>query len=227
VSVLFGGVTPAANGYETNTWEYDGTWTKVNTDHSPPGRQAHAMAYDSNRGKVVLLGGGTGGANWYMADTWEYGVFTQPVAAGFSASLLIGTAPLTVTFSDQSSGAVDSLHWDYGDGANSTTSGPTHTHPYTQLGTYTVTLTVNGLGGSDTLTRTDYITVTSPVISRVITYTYDKLYRLTGANYSSGESFAYAYDPIGNPVSACASRDRLPHRPEPHPDRHHRHHLRL
>jgi hypothetical protein len=48
--------------------------------------------------------------------------------------------------------------------------------------------------------------------TRVITYTYecaasleqgerDKLYRLTGADYSTGEEFSYAYDAVGNPVS--------------------------
>jgi RHS repeat-associated protein len=111
----------------------------------------------------------------------------------------VGTAPLTVTFRDQSSGAVDSLRWDYGDGTNSTTSALTHTHPYTQPGTYTVTLTVNGLGGTDTQTTTiRVVSQTYTTTTRVITYTYDKLYRLTGADYSSGEAFAYTYDPVGN-----------------------------
>ncbi|MBC7250790.1 MAG: hypothetical protein H5T62_10955 [Anaerolineae bacterium] len=32
----------------------------------------------------------------------------------------------------------------------------------------------------------------------VITYTYDPLYRLTSAEYSTGESFQYAYDAVGN-----------------------------
>ena len=34
--------------------------------------------------------------------------------------------------------------------------------------------------------------------THVITYTYDHLYRLTDADYSTGESFAYAYDAVGN-----------------------------
>jgi RHS repeat-associated protein len=65
-------------------------------------------------------------------------------------------------------------------------------------GVYTVTLTVSGLGGGDTQTRAGYISVTWPMVSRVITYTYDHLYRLTGADYSTGETFAYAYDAVGN-----------------------------
>jgi PKD repeat protein len=189
------------------------------------------MACDSNRDKVVLLGGGTGGASGYRADTWEYGVFTQAVTAGFSASPLTGTAPLTVTFSDHSSGAVDSLHWDYGDGSTSTTSALTHTHPYTQGGVYTVTLSVSDGVVTDTLTRTNYITATGGTVytttTRVITYTCecaaslkrserDKLYRLTDADYSSGESFAYAYDRVGNPVSLrFAGRTVAPSTPAP------------
>jgi RHS repeat-associated protein len=34
--------------------------------------------------------------------------------------------------------------------------------------------------------------------TRVITYTYDHLYRLTSADYSTGETFAYGYDAVGN-----------------------------
>ncbi len=37
-----------------------------------------------------------------------------------------------------------------------------------------------------------------------ITYTYDPLYRLTGAEYSSGDSFEYTYDAVGNRLSETA-----------------------
>ena len=35
----------------------------------------------------------------------------------------------------------------------------------------------------------------------VISYTYDSLHRLTGAEYSTGEFYQYAYDPAGNRLS--------------------------
>jgi YD repeat-containing protein len=36
------------------------------------------------------------------------------------------------------------------------------------------------------------------LVTRTITYTYDPLNRLTGATYSTGEAYAYAYDAVGN-----------------------------
>jgi YD repeat-containing protein len=38
----------------------------------------------------------------------------------------------------------------------------------------------------------------SGLITTTITYTYDGLYRLTEADYSSGENFQYTYDAVGN-----------------------------
>jgi PKD repeat protein len=84
---------------------------------------------------------------------------TEPTApnAAFTGLPLFGTIPLTVTFSDQSIGAITSWSWDFGDGGTSTDQDPTHT--YTVPGIYTVTLTVDGPGGSDTETKSAYVTV--------------------------------------------------------------------
>jgi PKD repeat protein len=68
-----------------------------------------------------------------------------------------------VTFSDLSSGQIDSYLWGYGDGITGTASTVTHTHTYTGAGVYTTSLTVEGSGGSDTLTRTNYITAYLPL----------------------------------------------------------------
>ena len=37
-----------------------------------------------------------------------------------------------------------------------------------------------------------------PPPDRIIVYTYDHLYRLTNASYSTGELYEYEYDPVGN-----------------------------
>lgn len=70
------------------------------------------------------------------------------LVAAFEASVLAGTAPLTVEFEDLSvagDGPIDSWNWDFGDGTSSAEQYPTHT--YDTVGTYAVTLTV----GSGTL----------------------------------------------------------------------------
>jgi PKD repeat protein len=77
--------------------------------------------------------------------------------ADFTANPTSGKKPLAVGFSDTSSGAITSRSWNFGDGSTSTASNPSHT--YWRPGTYTVTLTVNGPGGSDVEAKADYITV--------------------------------------------------------------------
>jgi RHS repeat-associated protein len=124
-------------------------------------------------------------------------VYPEPVVADFYATPLSGTVPLMVTLVNSSTGASSYL-WDYGDRITSTASAVTHTHAYTATGVYTVALTASGPGGSDTLTRTNYITV-SPAVN--ITYVYDPLYRLVTATYSTGEYYRYTYDAVGNRLS--------------------------
>jgi PKD repeat protein len=85
-----------------------------------------------------------------------------PVRAGFTASPISGAAPLTVTFTNTSTGSYTTSLWSFGDGITSVLTSPTHT--YSLPGVYTTTLTVSGPGGTDTLMRTNYITVEpSPV----------------------------------------------------------------
>ncbi len=80
--------------------------------------------------------------------------------ANFTASANSGTAPLTVHFNDTSTNHPTVWSWNFGDGSTSTQQNPTHI--YTTLGSFTVTLTVTNPGGSDTETKTSYITVTYP-----------------------------------------------------------------
>jgi PKD repeat protein len=81
----------------------------------------------------------------------------SPPVADFSASPTNGSAPLSVTFTDASSGTITAWSWTFGDGGTSTAPSPTHA--YGANGTYDVSLTVTGPGGSDTETKTGYIVV--------------------------------------------------------------------
>lgn len=79
--------------------------------------------------------------------------------ADFTGSPRSGTAPLTVVFSDTTVGTPIAWSWDFGDGATDTTQNPVHM--YTDVGTYTVSLTVNSSGSGKKVKKADFITATS------------------------------------------------------------------
>lgn len=85
-----------------------------------------------------------------------------PPQAAFSANVTNGIASLTVLFSDQSSGQIDARTWRFGNGV--TSSAATAMTNYSEPGSYTVTLTVTGPGGVDSMTRERYIEVLPRVI---------------------------------------------------------------
>jgi gliding motility-associated-like protein len=83
----------------------------------------------------------------------------------FSATPLTGCYPLPVQFSDNSvpgSGTITGWLWDFGDGNSSAAQNPSHI--YTASGNYNVSLRItNSNGCSKTLTRTNYINITTGV----------------------------------------------------------------
>jgi len=93
----------------------------------------------------------------------DYITVTEPPAppvAQFTANTTHGPAPLTVAFTDLSTGSPYLWTWNFGDGNSSNQQNPTHV--YDSPGTYTVHLSVRNAGGTDTETKINYITVTEP-----------------------------------------------------------------
>jgi len=84
-------------------------------------------------------------------------------AADFSVTPTSGVAPLSVNFSDLSSGSVTSWTWNFGDGNSSTVQNPAHT--YTAPGNYTVSLVVEGLHGYDSEIKVGHVSVTSSIVA--------------------------------------------------------------
>jgi gliding motility-associated-like protein len=81
----------------------------------------------------------------------------QAPVANFSANPTGGCSPLIVNFQDLSTGNPVSWNWDFGNGNTSVLQNPSAT--YFIPGTYTVSLTVTNASGTNTLTRTQYLTV--------------------------------------------------------------------
>lgn len=115
-------------------------------------------AYGANgQYTVTLIASNADGSDTATKQNYiSVGSGTAPTA-DFTANPTSGDAPLEVTFTDISTGDPTSWSWDFGDGTTSATQNPVHT--YNNNGTYTVSLTATNSYGSDTETKTGYITV--------------------------------------------------------------------
>jgi len=88
-------------------------------------------------------------------------IITTPVA-GFSGGPTSGVAPLAVTFTNLSLNGTNFV-WNFGDGNTLSTAANTNVSDiYAGAGSYTVSLTVMGTGGTNSLTNSAYIVVTPP-----------------------------------------------------------------
>jgi PKD repeat protein len=107
---------------------------------------------------VTLTAAGLVGTNTLTRTGYIVANYPPPVAS-FAARPTQGVAPLTVTFTNLSSGATN-YSWTFGDGQTSVLANPANT--YTNPGSYSVTLLGVGPGGANLLTLTNYIVVAYP-----------------------------------------------------------------
>jgi len=121
-----------------------------------------------------------------------------PPVADFEASVLQGAAPLTVTFTDKSTGTVRQWQWDFdNDGTvDSTQQNPSWT--YNTPGWYTVKLTVSNGKDTNTCIKVRYILVSSAV------------YYVNGVNgddANGGTDWSDAFATIGKALSVAGDYD--------------------
>jgi len=92
------------------------------------------------------------------ANRVTFPTVTPPVA-NFTGTPTTGTAPLTVKFTDTTTNGPTAWQWNFGDNSsvNSTNQNPVHTYAMNSI--YTVSLTATNSEGSNTITKTNYITV--------------------------------------------------------------------
>jgi PKD repeat protein len=151
-------------------------------------------------GQIAVTGGATFPVKEGVVGSVPGGSGGAPVVApvaDFTASPRSGFAPLEVTFTDASANTPTSWTWDTGDGIEFER---TFTTTYATPGLYTVTLTVQNAGGTDSTTRTDLVEVLPPPAAgpipefsaapragmRPLTVVF--------ANHSTGDPVAWAWD---------------------------------
>jgi PKD repeat protein len=139
----------------TRSWDFNGDGT---ADATGP---TASHTFDSpGTYQAALTVTGIGGTNT-MTQTITVNV--PPPVASFTAAPTTGTASLAVQLASTSTGNITSMTWNDGNGSTFVFNNPPFVPvqvTYDTPGTYTVTLTVNGPGGSDTASKE--ITVTAP-----------------------------------------------------------------
>lgn len=130
---------------ETYLWDFGDSQTS--TEVNPVHAYEVAGSYT-----VQLTATGDGGSN----TTSQPVTITEPVPlASFVADKSIAKPGDTISFTNYSLFATQ-YSWDFGDGTTSTAEQTTHS--YAEVGTFTVTLTATGVGGSDVDSKSIIIT---------------------------------------------------------------------
>ena len=148
--------TNTSTGSFTNSvWNFGDTHTATNTTGANvTNTYAAAGSYT-----VTLTVVGAGGTN--ALSKTNYIVVTNAVVApvaGFAGGPTNGFASLQVVFTNTSTGSFTNSVWNFGDTHTATnTTGANVTNTYAAAGSYTVTLTVVGAGGTNALSKTSYI----------------------------------------------------------------------
>jgi len=146
--------------YSPTSW----SWTFGDTGTSNKQNPSHT--YTSPGTYTVSLTATNANGSNMLTKTDCILVLTAPPVADFTQDVTDGKAPLSVNFTDLSTGYPASWDWSFGDGGTSNAQNPSHS--YTRPGDYLVTLTVTNAGGSDTKTNSVLISVESQTESVLI-----------------------------------------------------------
>ncbi|MBC8471119.1 MAG: PKD domain-containing protein [Planctomycetes bacterium] len=121
--------------------------------------------------------------------------------ANFTGTPRSGNSPLVVQFTGTSTGNITSRLWNFGDGTTSTERNPIHTYRFRNTSDFTVSLTVTGLGGTDTETKTNYIHLNTPPIKANIRVWKKDVFRTWYQAYA--EITVTQNDPTGLPLGGA------------------------
>jgi hypothetical protein len=124
-------------------------------------------------------------------------------AAAFTSTPSSGTAPLTVHFSDASSGSPTAWKWQFGDGTSA--AGPHPAHVYTAAGNYTVSLSATNAAGTTTVTKKAAVAVSAPTPQADWTTVVDDQFDTPGV---PSHWLLYSGSYTGDP-SSCASPSQV------------------
>jgi PKD repeat protein len=159
----------------------------------------HSVTYSTTGAKTISLTvtGPGGSDDETKTDYINVSSAVPAPVAEFSGSPRSAVEPpLTVTFTDESTGNITSWAWDFDNNGSVDSTEQSPSYEYASAGRYTVKLTVTGPGGSDSETKTDYIRVINSA---------NRIYVSTAGNDSSdGSTWALAKKTIQAGITAAS-----------------------
>ena len=181
----------------TYAWDFDNNGTVDNTDpscnftYTVPGTYTVTLTVTNRAGSDI------------EQKTGYITVNPAPVAPEpeFTVDDQSGYAPLEVEFTDQSTGTAPlSYAWDFNNDDTNDNFQKNPTHTYDNPGTYSVKLTVTNIAGTNSVTKSDYITVNEVPVAPEAAFTAAHLsgsaplwVRFTDESTGSGP-MTYAWD---------------------------------
>lgn len=150
-SVQFANTT--SGNYVSASWTFDGGSPATSTATNPTVTYSNHGTYDATL--TIVNTNGCSSSTTEQITVYE----AVPPVADFSASETQITAGNSVTFTDLSTNMPTSWSWTFEGGTPATSNLQNPTVTYSEPGEYTVTLVATNAFGSDTETKTAYISV--------------------------------------------------------------------
>ncbi len=184
-----------SGNYTTQTWTFEGGSPSTSTNASPTTIYQSAGTYDVTLSLVSQEG-------CLVTTTKENYIIVNAHAAptaDFEADQTYISEGSAISFTDLSTNVPTSWSWTFEGGTPATSNEQNPTVTYSTPGIYQVSLTVTNEYGSDTKTKTEYITVTYPeiIMSNETIYVCGATYKDPGGDndYSNNSSYTQTIYP--------------------------------
>ena len=182
--------TPAFGlGSPTNwSWDFgDGNMTNVTTNASILHTYTQAGVFNVTLNVTSFFGTNE-------TTKFDYIMVNETPIANFTTNVTVGFSPLTVQFTDNSSGYPDTWYWEFGDGNNSTLQNPVYT--YVATGAYNISFNASNGCGYNWSNETFYINVGQQLLAN---FTADnttgyKPFTVNFTDYSMGNATNWSWD---------------------------------
>lgn len=138
-----------------------GTWSEVDLTAYVTGNGTYSIGIKNAINNLAIYSSSEGTNPPQLVITPAGSGPPSPVAA-FTGTPLTGVAPLNVQFTDSSAGSPTSWSWDFDNNGSIDSTAQNPSHSYAQPGIYSVKLTVTNANGTNSLTKTNYVTVNPP-----------------------------------------------------------------